>query len=375
MTLPNIQSSPESQWSAFKNSGNHKNLSKLYFPDPITAKERNIHHVPVDRLLDYSWLDKVAHHVKTITYILPKTVFKGLRGDQDFTKTDQELIKNIPYYLSGLALMGCFVASGRKGVSAVRMGVGVGLYYAGALAANLFVDGLYKARYGVDFGLRYQQADGRVEKVFSSVDSPRFDLLTSQQYQVIRKKMGIPPDLADPNQACREQVVRAISSAESLKIMLGIILAAVGAGQIARTNAWAVALNPNDALRKIWSDPKTGGFFNRLRLTLKRGNEFLEFIFRQPLLWKKSTPIMRKSALWGLLGFLAYGLYQSVNVVKPKAYEPSPFQVSHSPSREAQRLRSQKAFQAFIEQRQPSASLKNERFRVATREKGGELGG
>ncbi len=354
MTFSKIQSSPD-EWSSPWARRRSNPAMESYLLDPITAKERNIHQVPVDRLLEYSWLDKLAQNVKTTVYTLPKTVLKGLRGDRDFTATDQKLVETIPYYLSGAALVGAFVISGRKGLPAVRMSIGVGLYYAGAMAANLLVDGYYKARYGVDLGLRYQRADGRVEKVFGSVDAPRLDLLTSRHYKTIQEKMKIPSNLADLNQACREQIIRAISSAESLKLILGVLLAAVGAGQVARTNAWAVALNPNGALGKIWSDPKTGGVFNRLKLTLNRGNEFLESVFRERLLLKKTAPLIQKTALWGLLGFLGYGLYQSSKVVKVKRYEASPFQMPQYLPRGSQNLRSQSAFQEFIRQQNKSS--------------------
>jgi hypothetical protein len=314
--------------------------------DPITAQERNIHHVPVDRLLDFTLADQVLHGIKTAFVTLPATVLKGLRGDQDVSLTDFGLMAKIPYYAAGLVLMGSFLAAGRKKVSAIRMGVGVLLYYVGVAVANTAVNTFYKLRYGIDLGLKYRRADGRIDQVFGSLDAPRFDLLTANHYAKARQKMGIPSNLADRDQACREQILRAIGSADALKIVLGVLLAGIGAGQIARTDAWAVLLNSTGAMGKIWKDPKLGSVFQRAKQMFHRASSIVDHILRERFLGNSHRGIQRAS-IWAALAVAAYGIYHSLNVVKPKNYQSSPV----LPDNWSSSLQSNGVFREFIRNR------------------------
>lgn len=293
--------------------------------DPITAKERNIHHVPVDKLLDYNQLDHLSHDLKTLFVTLPKTVVKGLKGDPSFSFSDFMLISKIPYYMGGAVLAYSFLA-GRDKPSFVRQGVGVMLYYAGVTLANRLVDFIYKQRYGVDLNQKYRRADGRVEKVFASADFARFDLLTPKHYQEMQEKMGIPPTVADRDQACREQLFRLISSSRAIKLVLGNVLAAIGAGYLARTDLWSRLLGRESTLGTIWRDPAGGGVLNRLNDTWVALKSFVGPALKEKIqgVPGEASPWLRKVTLGSLLGIGALCVYESLNGVKSKRFESSP---------------------------------------------------
>lgn len=326
-----------------------KDGDRQYLLDPITAYERNIHHVPVDRLLDFTWADKVLYDFRNIF----STIVKGLRGDEDITAADFKQMSKVPYYLTGLVLMSSFLASGRKRISAVRMGAGILFYYLGVSLANTMVNGFYKARYGIDLTQKYQRADGRIENVYNSVEAPRLDLLSSQQYRQIQQKMDIPSNLANQEQACREQILRAVSCAEALKIVLGVLFAGVGAGHLARSDSWAVLLNGTGALAQIWRDKKIPSPGRRLKLMFQHAGSVGRHIFRERLVLGKESHWFQKSALWLTLGMVGYGIYQSLRVVKQKRYQSSPilpnqWDNNHSGNTS---LETGRAFQQFIRHR------------------------
>jgi hypothetical protein len=328
-----LELKPASQeWQSTPPNHPHPVPSGLTLPsgnliDPITAKERNIHHVPVDKILDYSTLDHVAHNLKTIFYTLPKTVFKGLRGDPDFTFSDFMLVSQIPYYAGGAFLAYSFLA-GRDKPSFARQGVGVALYYLGNLAANGLINAIYKHRYGVDLTQKYKRADGRIEKVFASADFARFDLLTKKQYAEMQRKMKIPSHVADTDQACREQLYGVISSSRAIKLLLGNALAAVGAGYIARSTLWSRLLGSESTLSKIWRDTRGGSIFNRLANSWTAFKSNITPALEERILGigpSAPSSALRKTVMGGLLLIGAFCLYNSWNVIKPKRYESSPY--------------------------------------------------
>ncbi len=332
----------------FSPDGNRK-----YLLDPITAYERNINHVPVDRLLDFNRADKALYGFRTAFMTLPATIVKGLRGDEDITTADYGLMTKVPYYLTGLVLMSSFLAAGRKKISATRMGAGILLYYVGVGLANAMVNGFYKLRYGIDLTQKYQRADGRIENVYNSVDAPRFDLLSPEQYRQIQRKMGIPPNLADREQACREQILRAVSCAEALKIVLGVLFAGVGAGHLARSDSWAVLLNGTGAMEKIWKDAKIPGVLQRIRHSFNHIGSLGSQILRERLVLGKEAHWFQKFALWLTVGMVGYGLYQSLRVVKPKQYQSSPILPNRWGNNSAGNttLETGSAFQQFVRHR------------------------
>ncbi|MBY0405342.1 MAG: hypothetical protein K2X66_15690, partial [Cyanobacteria bacterium] len=293
--------------------------------DPITSKELKIDHVPVDKILEYNWLDNRAYEAKTLLVTLPKTILKGLRGDSDFSFSDFMLLSKVPYYLGGLFLTLSFVA-GRSKPMAVKQGLGVGLYYLGVMAANTAINSIYQLRYGVDLDQKYRRADGRIEKVFASADFPRFDLLTPQQYRHMEEKMGIPTTITDPDQACREQLFRVISSSRSMKLLLGNLFAAVGAGYIARSDAWIRLLGNQQTFKHIWMDPKAGNILTKISSSLTALKSLVfkaveEKTFGHP---SQSSSWLHKASLASLAGVMGLCLFESMRVVKHKEYQSSP---------------------------------------------------
>ncbi len=320
-----------------------------YLVDPITAKEKNIHHVPVDRILDYSMLDHALHRMRTIGWTLPQAVVKGLKGDSDFTFSDFLLVAKIPYYLGGLFLVGSFLAAGKNKVPASRIGAGVALYYVGIGLANCAINLLYRLKYGVDLNLKYRRADGRVENVFASADFPRFDLLMPEHYSKMGKKMGIPPYLADQREAIHEQLRQIISGSRGLKLLLGNTLAAVGAGFIARSDAWGAVFSPQGVLRRIWTQSGEGNIWQRVRRTVTHLQSLLEMGFKGAL--APSASGLQKYTLLGLLAVTAYSVYQVITSVHKPKYQPSGASI-HTPliSHDLEYNRGQ-LFQQFIQAR------------------------
>ncbi|WP_373531052.1 hypothetical protein [Vampirovibrio sp.] len=224
--------------------------------DPITRKKYNLDTPFDDNLLRLNaWgKTKLAAHETLVK--LPKTIYHGLRGDSNFTFSNFLNVTSIPYYAGGAVLALSF-AAGRAKVDFARQAVGVGLYYLGVLGANKSIDSFYKAKTGVDLNLKFRKANGDVERVFASTDFPRFDLLQGNDYRRMMKRLGVPDDVSDPKREVQDQVRTIISAARADKLILGNILAAVGAGYIARSDAWTSLFKVKDGgwsnLKNIWN--------------------------------------------------------------------------------------------------------------------------
>jgi hypothetical protein len=255
--------------------------------DPITRKKFDIESPYSDKLLRMGPLQKFKLDLQQSTVALPKTILQGLRGDSQYTLTDFLHVSSIPYYLGGLFLVGSFVAGGDR-VNAARQGVGVLLYYLGVMAANKGVDQFYKWHTGVDLDLRYRKSNGDIEKVYASADFPRMDLLSHQDYEQMAKKMGVPVNVADPKREVNDQARLVAGAARFDKLILGNLLAAIGAGYIARSDAWARLLKDNGAIRAAWNmkDKQVGNFGSRLKATGQ-------------ILWSKMQPALQETVLGG----------------------------------------------------------------------------
>jgi hypothetical protein len=210
---------------------------------------------------------KLAAHETFIK--LPKTIYHGLRGDPHFTFSNFLNVTAIPYYAGGAFLAYSFAAGGAK-VDAARQAVGVALYYLGTLGANKSIDSFYKMKTGVDLNLKFRKANGDIERVFASTDFPRFDLLEGKDYRRMMKQLGVPDDVADPKREVQDQVRTIISAARADKLIFGNILALVGAGYIARSDAWTSLFKVKDGgwsnLKNIWNlqDKTEGNLLTRL---------------------------------------------------------------------------------------------------------------
>lgn len=292
--------------------------SSTFLLDPVTARERNVSPVPTDRLLPEAGLgDWLASQAKTLCSTLPKTVLKGLRGDTDITTADVALMAKIPYVVTGLTMIGAMALRGQKPAAAGRILAGVAMYYLAVMAANRLVNSLYYHKFGINLNLMFRTAEGGVDRVYRNIDSPRFDLLTPAQYRRMREKMGIPSNLASPDAACREQALRAVNAAESLKIVWSLLFALFGVSYVARSDEWAALLNkrrpPKYLLHKFTS---AEGW--------KRVKEVVTRVFHDPAM-SAPRPISRLSA-WGLPLGLALGVYETMRVLTPRTYESAPVQ-------------------------------------------------
>lgn len=226
--------------------------------DPITRKRYGIESPFDDKLLRLNPWDKLKLNMKQNFVTLPKTVYQGLKGDPHYTFSDFLNVTNIPYYLGGAFLALSFMA-GRAQVGASRQAVGVGLYYLGVLGANKGIDAFYKAKTGVDLNLKFRKANGDIEKVFASADFPRFDLLEGQDFRRMMNRLGVPDDVSDPKREVQDQVRTMISGSRADKLILGNVLAAIGAGYIARSDAWANTFKDWGNLKNIWKSSNPEG--------------------------------------------------------------------------------------------------------------------
>lgn len=240
--------------------------------DPITRKKYDIETPFDDKLLRLNtWgKTKLAAHESFVK--LPKSIYHGLRGDPNFTFSNFLNVTSVPYYLGG-AFLALSFAAGRAKVDFARQAVGVGLYYLGAVASNKSIDAFYKAKTGIDLNLKFRKANGDVERVFASTDFPRTDLLEKSDYRRMMKGLGVPDDVSDPKREVQDHVREIISAARADKLILGNILAAVGAGYIARSDGWSSLFKVKDGgwenLRNIWNfqNKSEGNVLTRLAHT------------------------------------------------------------------------------------------------------------
>ncbi len=278
----------------------------LNLVDPITSKQLKLDSPFEDKLLQLTPWQNFKLGLKQTFIELPKSVVHGLKGDSSYTFSDFLSITKIPYYLGGAVLALSFRA-GRDKVNFIRQALGVGLYYLGVMGANKAIDAVYKHRYGIDLGMKFRKSNGDIEKVFASADFPRLDLLKPEHYALMRKKMGIPDNVADPKAETNEEIHRIIGISRADKLILGNILAALGAGYLARSNGWARILGSQGTFRKIWSDPLQGGVWNKLVNTGTALKGLLGQGIREKItgLPGEAAPWMRKSVLGGVAAFCA----------------------------------------------------------------------
>lgn len=226
--------------------------------DPVTRKALHLLPDAHEQILRLNAAQRMSLDLQNTFINTPKQVIHGLRGDQESTGAHLLNIATIPYYLGGAFLAGSFAAGGNRRAF-VQQSVGVALYYMGISVANASINGLCKATSGVDLDLRYRRPDGEIQKVYDSLDFSRSDLLEQSDYDKMARKMGIPGDIADPKQEIRQRGRQIASDAKTDKLVLGNLLAAIGAGWIARHVPWS-RLMPQDIgkeIRGIWKHQAT----------------------------------------------------------------------------------------------------------------------
>ncbi len=231
--------------------------------------QRRRKEIPEDRLLDYTFLDKILQGFKTTFVTVPKTVWKGLKGEKDFTFADAMLVAKVPYYIGGAVLALSPFVGGNK-AEGVRWTAAMLLYLLGSSSANFLINTAYRLRYGVDLTKMYRSKTGQIEHVYISSDFPRFDLLGPEEYQRLEKKLGVPEDVYEPDGAIREQLRRIIPSSRTLKLILANLCSAIGAGYIARSPAWTEVSDGLSKLSSVWKEPaSTLSVLQKVEATLR----------------------------------------------------------------------------------------------------------
>lgn len=338
--------------------------------DPITRKKYGLSTPFDDTLLRLSPWGKLKLSAHETFVKLPQTLYHGLRGDQKFTFSNFLNVTSIPYYAGGLVLALSFRA-GRANFDFARQMVGVGLYYLGTMGANKGIESFYKAKTGVDLNLRFRKANGDVERVFASTDFPRFDLLESNDYRRMMTRLGVPDDVSDPKREVQDRVRTIISAARADKLILGNILAAVGAGYIARSDAWASVVQGGPGgwgnLKNIWNlkNKLEGGPIDRLANTGSHVASKLAEPFKEAFFGKANTAGMsaldirhanlKRYGVWGTVGTLgAMILAHSwiASRLSRKTFE-SPFITNLSPALAPE----QSAVTAAIQQQLPGGPV------------------
>jgi hypothetical protein len=235
---------------------------RINLVDPITRKALNLQDPFKDRLLRLNRWERFLLSLQTVFVTLPKNIYQGLKGDPNYSFADFLTVSKAPYYLGGAFLAASF-AAGRAQLNFIRQSIGVALYFLGVAGANHLIDTLYKSRSGVDLNMRYYKAStGDIEKVLSSADFPRLDLLEDEDYERMAQKMKIPEGIADRKKEVQEQLRQIISTARADKLILGNLLAAFGAGYLAQTDAWARLQGPFDG---TWRALSEGNLLTRLK--------------------------------------------------------------------------------------------------------------
>lgn len=326
--------------------------------DPITRKQYKIDSPYNDDLLRLTPMQKVKLDVKNTFVTLPNTIYQGLRGDGHFTFSDYLSVTSIPYYLGG-AFLAASAGFGRDKMNLSKQGIGVFLYYLGVAAANKGINAFYKAKSGVDLDLRYKKANGDIEKVFASTDFPRFDLLEDQDYQVMKRKMGVPDNVADPKREVNDQARTIISASRADKLILGNFLAALGAGYLARSDAWGRVPDGLKSLASIWSlrNKDAGGIVQRLGRTGKTLSGTFGPALQEKLLGYagERSPLWRKSIVGGaalFTGLIFLHSWQAATRNRNRVYE-SPFISNLSPALSPE----QSAYTAAVQRNLPGGAV------------------
>jgi hypothetical protein len=216
-------------------------------------------------------------------------------------------------------LVSSYAAGGNKR-EAIRQGAAVAMYLLGAGATTKLIDSIYKHRWGLDLSRKYRSKFGKIEPMYASVDFARFDLLSDQDYDRLAHKMGIPERVHNREGAVQEQIKYAISRSRTTKILLGTLLSAVGAGYMARTDAWLSLPDKLASLKPLWKSETLG-----MGAKLGRSIRTIGHALKTPLAERlnlRGASGWRKMVVIGGLGALAAGVLYSLGWgIKRKEYD------------------------------------------------------
>lgn len=291
--------------------------------------------VPLDRPLKTNLLDETVIGGYRRFWQIPQKMAKGLRGDKDFNFSDLMLISKFPYYLGGAVFTAVAAMGGGSKQPFINAGVGVALYMLGQLGGDRLVNTLYKHKTGLNLARLYEtpprlaygnKGDKPVGPDFSpmymSTQFPRTDLTEPSEKQRLAKRLGLD-HLPDPTRAVDERIHTLVGDSRLLKIIVGTVLSAVGAGYIARSEAWGQLGNVLSASQKApgviakWTTFWEG-------LLSKTGTALADRLV--PPVGKGLGRGIQYSLFAGLmlggLGYSVYRIYKDPNDPKP-AHNPS----------------------------------------------------
>ena len=290
-----------------------------HLPSPIVQQEEGIHLAKTDKPLQLNALERAKLNATQAFVTLPKTMVKGLKGDPSFNFSDFMLASKFPYYVGGATLAALYTLGGGSLQPAINMAVGVLMYMGGQVAANTTVNALQKAKTGLDLTQVYQSRQGNVNPMWASIQFPRTDLLTDQDYEHLARKMGVPEDASDPKLVVNQKIHRIISDSRLLKLVLGTTLSAVGAGYFARTPAWGQLSD----IPSRFMAPGQGNLFNRIGTlmegTVSKSTDALRQAVKVPPFKAALQKSLPHYLAWA--GVVAAAGYTAFHILKP---EPTP---------------------------------------------------
>jgi hypothetical protein len=303
-------------------------LSSQPLLDPITRKSLNLPPPSRDQVLRLNRGQKILLGLRNLFVEMPRQVVSGLRGDPDFTGSHLLNIATIPYYLGGAVLAGSFAAGGDRRIFA-RQATGVVLYYLGMMAANMGVNTLCKMTSGVDLDLRYRTKGGDIQKVFASLDWPRFDVLEDADYERMAAKMRIPADIADPRQEVRRRSREVASDANMNKLLWGNALAAFGAGWIARRIPWErlTLTDIRRSLALLWRSGAGQTARHRLQESAHLAGDVVRTVWESAIAGHagESNASLRRlvlTAMAAIGGWIGWDIVQTARGDSDHAYQP-----------------------------------------------------
>jgi hypothetical protein len=289
--------------------------------DPATQYKTGVRTRMSEYIVPLNALQKANLSLQNLIIETPKSVWKGLSGDPRFEFSDKMRVAQIPYYLGGVALVASYLAPG--GAMAAKNALKPALaclgYFVGFPVANAVVNTLYKLRYGVDLGMKYHNNKGQIAGVFDSVMFDRDDLLSKDDLQTMRRKMNIPETIAAPDWEVRRQLDGIVPAARVSKILLGNVLAAVGAGYLAHLGG-TLFQSPRTFFQETLESTKIAASWpEKLRavgVILKRYSEPPVGALKAPR-WPANV------ALVTVMASLLYTLFAMENAHIRKHYEPA----------------------------------------------------
>ncbi|MEB3205734.1 MAG: hypothetical protein VKK59_00125 [Vampirovibrionales bacterium] len=289
--------------------------------DPATQYKTGVRTRISEYIVSLNAFQKAALSFQNLVIETPKSVWKGLSGDPRFEFSDKMRVAQIPYYLGGAALVASYLAPGGSmaAKNALKPALACLGYFIGFPVANAVVNTLYKLRYGVDLTMKYHNNKGQIAGVFDSVMFDRDDLLSKADLQTMRRKMNIPETIAAPDWEVRRQLDGIVPAARVSKILLGNVLAAVGAGYLAHLGG-TLFQSPRTFLQDTLESAKMPASWPE---KLRNVGVILKRYWQPPVGALKAPRWPANVALVTVMASLLYTLFAMENAHIGKHYEPA----------------------------------------------------